>query len=67
MWSNVAFNFPWNVAVPLYVNAETIPMTTEIATRAPKDMSRYFSDEVRFYVVVEGLCVGRRLSGGVAP
>jgi len=49
MWSNVTFNFPRNVAVPLYVNAETIPITTEIATRVPKDMSRYLSDEVRFY------------------
>jgi hypothetical protein len=48
MWSNVTFSLPLNVAVPLYVRAETIPITTEIATRTPNDINRYLSDEDRF-------------------
>jgi hypothetical protein len=65
IWSTVAFSLPWNDADPLYVNAETIPITTEIATSAPKDISRYLSDEGRFYAEPEEqLLNGRALAGG---
>lgn len=53
MWSNVALSLPPNVTVPLYVSAETIPITTEITTRTPNDINRYFSDDGRFYVEPE--------------
>jgi hypothetical protein len=53
MWSSVTFSLPPNVAVPLYVNAETIPITIEIATRTANDINRYLSDEGRFCVYPE--------------
>ena len=53
IWSNVTFNLLLNVTVPLYVSAEMIPITTEIATRTPNDIKRYLSDEGRFYAQPE--------------
>jgi hypothetical protein len=53
MWSNVIFSLPPNVAVPLHVNAETIPITIEIATRTANDTNRYLSDKGGFRVYPE--------------